>query len=106
MGIVTVTHQGAPVVNADNVREKVNGDITLLTVDMASKWCEVSGHSSDDNCPVLSICSNECSLHLKNGVDRSESTYIKLTKYKGWDIFISEISRYTLRVCLVKGTEG
>jgi len=98
MEIVAVTHQGAPLINADNVIEKVNGNIALLTIDMASKHCEIMGHMDS----AIVVCANEYSIHLNKDVDRSEPTDLELTKYKGWRIFLSDVSRYTLRVCLVR----
>jgi hypothetical protein len=100
--IISISHQGAPLLHTDSITEKTCGDIALLTIDMISKWCEVSGYSNSDDCPVILIDSSERSVHLKGVIDESESTDIKLTKYKGWHIFVADINRYTLRVCLVK----
>ncbi len=102
MKIISITHQGAPLVNVDSVIEKVCEDIAILTIDMRSKYCEILYCFSSSKCPAIGVCAGEYAIHLKEDVDEAESTDIELTKYKGWHIFVADMSRYTLRVCLVK----
>ena len=46
------------------------------------------------------------SLYLDENVDRDEPTEIEFIGYpKDWNIFLCDVSRYTLRVVLVKGVK-
>ncbi len=97
---VKIEHQGAPIVNTDNVHTVAQSkDIILLEIDMRSKYCEVMMHIHDE-CPSVLICKGEHSLHLND--DEEGTTELELCGYKEWNIFLAEILRYTLRVCLVK----
>lgn len=100
MPIIKVTHQGSPAVNTDSVYWKKYDEVILLTIGMRSKYCEILGQGPDN---MITIVANERSMHLMDGVDRDEPTDIELTGYnEGWRIFLAEISRYTLRICLEK----
>jgi len=106
VGIISVTHQGAPIVHTDSVIEKVCGDIATLTIDMESKYCQVVAYSvSKDGYPVIIIGTTKMSSQILEGANRTAGTDVELGEYKGWGIFLADISRYTLRVCLVKGDD-
>jgi hypothetical protein len=101
MSIIKVTHQGAPIVNVDIIREKRLDDVALLIIDMASKNCEILGHGSHND---ILIVPTEYSTNLdKDAIDNSEATSLRITGYEEWHLFLVDISRYTLRVCLTKG---
>ncbi len=99
MNKVTVKHQGAPLINVDNVHVITN-DMIALSVDMKSKYCEVMAYANIDGCPAVIVGTNEHSLHLNEDVEGD--TDIVFYGYEGWYVFIADISRYTLRVCLAK----
>ncbi len=100
---IEICHQGAPRVNVGGVRiVSKSKDSVLLSVDMHSKHCETAGwYSSDDGQPVIVIGRTAHSLNLNQSA--SVDTDVLFSEYKGWDIFLAEITKYTLRVCLVKG---
>jgi len=100
MPLVEVTYQGAVVVNADNVREKRYDEVALIMVDLATKNCDILAHGSNHD---IIIVPTEYSTGLNpNEKDKTKATSIKISGYDGWHIFMSEIVRYTLKLCLVK----
>ena len=97
--MIKTEEQGAPIVNVDNVSiRKQCKDVVLLEVDLASKCCEVFTHSGKD----IFISANDFSSHLSENVEREKMTVISLVGYEGWEIFLAEIARYTLRICLTR----
>lgn len=101
--MLKITHQGAPLINTHITCMKRYSDVIVLVVDLKSKHCGVMAHSvGDDSCPAIIICANQRSLHLNEEVNSYEPTDIEFPEYKGWDIFLAEITRYTLRICLIK----
>ncbi len=101
--MLKITYQGAPIVNPGVTYLKKYSDVVVLEVDLKSKWCDILAHSvSENNCPVIIVYANERSINLNKEVDRRMSTNIEFPEYKGWSIFLAEITRYTLRVCLIK----
>jgi len=96
--IVRVLDQGAPVVNCHGVSEIIKENIVLLEIDMRSKNCEVKAYA---NGPSVFIGSTEYSVDLNENGDPDEWTWVDFPKYNGWEIFLSDISRYTLRMCLI-----
>lgn len=93
--------RGGPILNEGIVIAKGN-NILAASIDMESKRCEIDGETTDDNnCPVFMIGKNNDTLHLTKGKE-NEWTIISFPDLAGWDIFCSDISRYTMRVCFVK----
>ena len=99
---IKIIYQGKPIVDTDSVHIKAESNgIIAVEVDMKSKYCAVSGHATDnENDPVVMITYTDRSLFLDD--IKVGSTDISIVGYKGWAIFTSEITRYTLRICLIK----
>lgn len=97
---INVRMQGGIRVNSGFILEKSNS-VVAIGIDMASKRGDVTGIISEDNIPGLLLDANEASLHLQNGKE-NESTEISFPQYKGWEVYCASISRYTLKICLIK----
>jgi len=99
---IKIVHQGKPIVNGDTAHIKAESDdIIAAEIDMKSKHCDILFHSTDDeHNPVIAIIPTEHSLFLDD--QKEGATEVSMLGYKKWDIFTSEIVRYTLRVCLIK----
>lgn len=77
--------------------------VVCIVVDMKSKRGEVTGSiwSSKDCIPGVMINKTEGTCHHDETTEYD--TVIYFPEFKGWKLFSSVISRYTLYVCLVKG---
>lgn len=104
---VSVDFQGGPIVNTACVIMKRKG-LHLVEVDMKTKWCGVSCYISspflDEEAPGLMVDCQSRSLHFTPKKKRIH-TSISFLEYAGWDIWIAECNRYTLRVVLIKNTQ-
>ncbi len=96
-----ISTQGAILVNYAYVHEWGN-DVCAIAVDMRSKRGEIiSDGCDDDNLPMVIVEAVEESVHLKRGVDRMAPTVIVFPQFKGWTVWASNISKYTIYICLV-----
>jgi hypothetical protein len=95
-----VNHQGAPIINGA-VLTRESKDIVFIKVDCNSKYCKVVGHFSGDSCGIY-VSANERSLNLKNDVDRDEPIRLTFPDFAGWEVFATNVSRYTILICLIK----
>jgi hypothetical protein len=102
---VKIVTQGGPVVN-DGWIVASGPDIAAVDIDLSSKYCvvEATSGSHDGLAPMVYIGADKNSLHLKKGRE-AKTTEIALPQYKGWQIWMSELSRYTLSICLIKPKE-
>jgi len=92
------TKQGAPIVNNGWIR--IDGEyIVALCIDLKSKYCDVSATSSGIF-PGIVISTTGQSLHLHK--KKTGDTWIEFPQYAGWDVWCSNIQRYTLSICLIK----
>lgn len=98
---IKISHQGAVVVNRAFVCE-ASQKLLALEIDLHSKYCELLGDGEDNNIPNIMVGANKRSLHLDKTKPKDEPTVIDFPGLKGWDIFASETSKYTVRVCLIK----
>lgn len=98
---INIITQGAPDVNCAYAVCR-GENIIALYIDMHSKYCDVSGTTTDNQCPALFITAYLRSLHLKNGVRPDKETYVSLPEFKGYEIFSYSVARYSIAVCLVK----
>lgn len=96
---IKVIEQGAPVVQLAWLVLKTK-NFAAFEVDMQSKWCEVDCSGGVDNLPMVSIGTNSRSTYLS--YDGNQATMIGFPEFPGWDVWVAECSRYTLRVCLQK----
>lgn len=94
--------EGALIVNHATLLH-VGSTIVAIEIDMKSKRGEVIASGSNGECPVVVIAATEDSLNLDPQKPREEPTSIAFPQFKGWSLFVGELSRYTLYVCLTKG---
>lgn len=102
---VKIERQGAPIVNADNAIIMAKGkNVVAICVDLKSKYCEVDALTSSKNgrYEAILIGANDSSINLNKKMDRMDDTKIYFPEYEGWTIFSHKLTRYTLRVCLLK----
>ena len=98
--VCDIRRQGGPVVNGGHVIAR-GENVVAVEVDMKSKRCAVLTDSlADDGAPVIWL-DGEGALHLMPGAEKEE-TEVAFPEYKGWRVFVAEVCRYTLRVCLVR----
>ena len=102
---VTVVSAGRVVVNKTAAIFKKSKNIVLLYVDMATKYAEASCYVSSDY-PGVMLTATTHTLHVDKTKPDDADTYIEFRMYPGWDVFATNIGRYTMAVCLVKRIEG
>ena len=100
---IKIVRQGAPLVNSAHVLIG-HRDIKAIEVDLKSKRCTIEGDSNSFSqgkwgAPGILIGTDEYSLHLGK---KEGDTEIEFSGFVGWNIFAMGISKYTLRVCLIK----
>lgn len=103
---VKIIEQGAPVVHDDSAYISHRGEnIAAIVIDLASKRCEFFGEDDGEKC-LLYISTTEDSLHLKEESSREVMTLIELPEFAGWRVFLANICKYTLRVCVVREADA
>lgn len=101
---VEIIEQGAPIVHADSAYVAHRGDsIAAIVIDLESKRCEVQDNSHDGQLHLY-FYAGEDSHPLKEDVARDVPTGIALPEFAGWRVWLAEVSRYTLRVCVARET--
>lgn len=97
-----IENQGAPIINYAYIFEQTN-NIVLIGVDLKSKYCEIDCTTGGDNEPIgVYISAGKETIRLNKDVDKEEPTKIIFPEFIGYDIFALSLSRYTLKVCLIK----
>jgi hypothetical protein len=99
-----ITEQGAPVLNRAWIVQDATW-IVALEIDLRSKHCAIAAYSGDDKTETIWLGTTEESLHLHQRKKRDALTGVTFPRWADWEIFAADISRYTLRVCLVKRVE-
>lgn len=97
---VNVVMQGGPRVQSVDVVH-FNNYVTLLTIDLHSKYCGAQGVSDggEEQGPLIELTATEDSAFLLE--DSHEPTFIELPEFKGWGLFAVEANgRYSVSVCL------
>lgn len=75
----------------------------MKPLDLNTKHCEIDFTSGGgDDLVRIYISASDRSIQLKKGKDKDDPTTIELTDSLGWDIFAVELTKWSLRVCLVK----
>lgn len=99
--VCKVIHQGAMVINHGYIYEH-SENICAIAIDMKSKRGEVIGDGMDNGIPSVIIGANEESLKLHKTKPKDSMTEIEFPNHKGFTVWSAQISKYTIRVCLVK----
>lgn len=96
----SIIKQGGPIVNGGHVVAS-GVAIVAIEIDMKSKRCDIDGDSrTSSGAPVVWL-SGANALYLQMGQE-TEHTGVAFPDYSDWEIFSAHVSRYTLRVCLVR----
>ena len=99
---IKLKNRGEPVINRGVIRE-VNENLIAIEIDLKSKWCEVSCTTGGNGDIIgIYIDATTKSTNLRKGAKVDEPTVIDLPDFTGWDVFTCHVSRYTLRICLIK----
>lgn len=95
-----ILKQGGPVFNLGRI--KASGPSLLaIEIDLGSKGCEVlCDLKTDEGAPLL-VLDSVNAVHLGAGLEL-ENTELSFPDYVGWSVFSAHISRYTLRICLIR----
>lgn len=106
-----VEMQGGPILNHAYILSKSpDNSIILVEGDMKSKWCKSDGvgftsiekdGKTIDDVPSIDISPTDGSFNLTPGKEK-EITFIAFPEFVGYNVFSTEVSRYTLRVCFYK----
>ena len=88
-----------PLINGGYVLRD-GSEVVALEIDLYSKYCNVVLATSSMGIPGIQLIATKESLHL--GDYDKDITKVELPEYKGWSAFSASVSRYTLRVCLIK----
>lgn len=76
-------------------------NFAALIVDLKSKYAQVCGSSVDDYCGVILDATKDTLFTDKKR--KNLFTEISFPEFVGWRVFAAEVSKYTLKVCLMKG---
>lgn len=102
---ITIVQQGLPRATdrAAIVPYGYGEGVVAIVVDLDSKRCDVQNDDfGEDGAPRVWIRATDISLHLTEYAT-NKYTIISFPEFAGWTVWLADISRYTLRVCLVKG---
>ena len=96
---VRVDIQGAVGVNCDctHCAYKSEG-AALFYVDLKAKRASVSATTKWEGCPAVVIVKTEETLYADS--ESKRMTLVSFPEFRGWDLFLCEISKYTLSVTL------
>lgn len=99
-----VSRQGAVDVNTGHIHAE-SPDIVCAYIDLRSKYAEVCCIGSDSGgLSSVTLGANDHTLYLHEGLSSDELTELSFPAYRGWNVFCAHVARYTLSVCLVKGS--
>lgn len=94
-----VTVQGWPTLNSGHV-VACGENIAAIQIDLKTKGCSVACECvGEDMIPEIWIMPN------RHDVSEDCITQVAFPDYKGWKVFCSDLSRYTLQICLVRDPE-
>jgi len=103
---IIVEQQGEVIVNDGIVYRKYD-DIVALEIDLHSKHAEISATGGSPDGETIILEANENTMHINKmeGEIWEKYTILKFPDYRGWTLFASELSRYTLYVVFTRNTE-
>ena len=100
--------QGGPIVDSKALIYHQSYNCVFMEIDLDTKHCEVNGYGGDskalyNNCIFIHVSEYTSESCGKYNKDLEEiSTEIAFPRFKDFDIFSYNLSRYTLRVTLIK----
>jgi hypothetical protein len=99
-----VVRTGSIAVNADTAEVRERGDcIVAVEVDLKSKRAGIYTEGiADDGIPVVWLERTDETLYATR---LKRPTCVGFTDFKGWRVYLAEVSRYMLRVVLVKDSD-
>lgn len=76
-------------------------NFAVLIVDLKSKYAQVCGSSVDKSCAVILEATKDT---IFTDIEMNGClTEIGFPEFVGWRVFAAEVSKYTMKVCLMKG---
>jgi hypothetical protein len=88
---------------AGAVIERSSPDIKCVYIDLHTKYAEVVAVGGGASGPSVLLGATKRSLHCARGKKRDEWTEIKFPDLdENWDVFATDIGRYSLSVCLIR----
>lgn len=101
-----ITHQGAVKANPGGIVYRESADIACICVDLETKYARMGGtFSGGGDPPGVVLSATEDSIHMDPAHDRDSMTFIQFPEFQGWTVFVAEVSRYTLALCMLKDKE-
>jgi hypothetical protein len=74
-----------------------NDDMAAILVDLDQKHVKISGFSDLNNCPSIFL-----DAQVAPDPNKNFDTELFFSGFDGFDVFSASISKYSLRVCLVR----
>lgn len=104
---IKIEEQGKPQINTANGISIIyeDGKVILAEIDMVSKWCEVeSTFTTSDGKIGFTVQSTNRSLNLleEYNLDTTDAVIVFSDKTTGYDIYLIQCIRYTIRIVLIK----
>jgi hypothetical protein len=98
----TVQQQGHPKVNSVSVIREAE-DILVVSIDIASKQCEVSFISKQNEVPSVGL-KGTSSMSNKHPDGKGDTTILSFEYIAGgdWMLFSAQHVNFTTRLCLIK----
>lgn len=99
--IPIMVEKGEIIVNDAFYVRKGEG-VCAIGIDLASKYAECDIISEDiDTCPVIYLSSSERTLSINKSLEGTPTRLI-LKTFQHWDVWAIDISKYTVKICLIK----
>lgn len=81
---------------------KRSKDLIAIEIDLATKYCELACTTSSSGCiPGVILDRTKHTLYF-DPKKRNISTEIEFEEFKGWTVWSSNASRYSVRLCLIR----
>jgi hypothetical protein len=78
-------------------------DVTVLELDLKSKYAEVEDyHTPEDEAPCVVLGVGGLTLRATR---LKRFTVVSFPEFPGWWVYMADVSRYTLRVVLMRGRQ-
>ena len=98
--VIEIILQGVPTLSVNKMLDVYESENTVLfSIDMKTKYCDVTASTHEKECPALFISVPEDSPLA--GSEEAD-TFVYFPGYPGWDLHSVSSSRYTISVAFVK----